>query len=312
MYEKMKSASGIQKYLLSFLIFFGLASPGFALEPEPHKWNHLPVGINFAGVGYAYSEADIFLDPTLLLEDVELELHTWAGKYIRTFELFARSARIDLTQAYQEGEWTGLLNGSPASTSRRGLSDTFVRLALNLYGTPPLKGKDFAVYRAENKDETIIGVALAVRLPTGNYKDDKLLNLGKNRFAFRPQLGFIHSWGRWTVEATGEVAFYTKNDDFYNGNTLEQEPLYIIHGHLIYSFNPGFWISASYGYDYGGEISINDVDKDDKKQDIGWVFSLAYPINRSSGIKVSYIETQSREDTGLDSRTLTASIAFLW
>ena len=308
----MKSASGIQKYLLSFLIFFGLASPGFALEPEPHKWNHLPVGINFAGVGYAYSEADIFLDPTLLLEDVELELHTWAGKYIRTFELFARSARIDLTQAYQEGEWTGLLNGSPASTSRRGLSDTFVRLALNLYGAPPLKGKDFAVYRAENKDETIIGVALAVRLPTGNYKDDKLLNLGKNRFAFRPQLGFIHSWGRWTVEATGEVAFYTKNDDFYNGNTLEQEPLYIIHGHLISSFNPGFWISASYGYDYGGEISINDVDKDDKKQDIGWVFSLAYPINRSSGIKVSYIETQSREDTGLDSRTLTASIAFLW
>jgi hypothetical protein len=103
----------------SRLIFLGLFArslmlPCLAMEFEPRQWSHLPVGTNFAGIGYAYTEADISFDPVLLLEDVKMELQTWAGKYIRTFELFEKSARIDLTQGYQQGDWTGLLNGSPA------------------------------------------------------------------------------------------------------------------------------------------------------------------------------------------------------
>ncbi len=302
-------------FLKLFLVFFFQivpVFPCFALESEPRKWNHLPVGVNFAGVGYAYTEADILLDPALLMDDVEMELHTWAGKYIRTFELFDRSARVDLTQAYQEGGWRGLLDGVHASTSRSGWSDTFLRFAVNLYGAPPLSGKEFAAYRAKMKVETIVGMALAVRLPSGDYMKDRLINLGNNRFAFRPNIGVIHTQGKWTVEATAEVAFFADNDEFYNGNTLEQEPLYIIHGHLIHTFRPGLWVGASVGYDYGGESSVNGVDKDDTKQNIGWAFSFAYPINRSSGIKVTYIGTCTQESTGFDSNTLTASLSFLW
>jgi len=40
---------------------------------------------NFGGLAYAYTKADIFFDPTLSLEDVEMKQDTWAGKYIRTF-----------------------------------------------------------------------------------------------------------------------------------------------------------------------------------------------------------------------------------
>ena len=305
-------------YNFSRLIFLGLIVkslliPCFALELEPRQWSHLPLGTNFAGVGYAYTKADISVDPVVLLEDVELELQTLAGKYIRTFELFDKSARIDLTQAYQKGEWTGLLNGSPASASRSGWSDTFLRLAVNLYGAPPLSGKEYVAYRsADKKAETIVGMALVLRLPTGEYMEDKLINLGQNRFAFRPQLGVNHTYGKWTAELTGEVAFYTENDDFFNGNTLEQDPLYIIHGHLIHTFRPGLWASASIGYDYGGGNSINGIDKDDKKQDFGWALSFAYPINRYSGINFKYVGTRTQESTGLDTDTLSASVSFLW
>ncbi len=308
----MHSSHNILRWFLVCLFCSGLALPAFALEPEPRKWNHLPLGINFAGVGYVYAEADIFADPALLLEDVEMELHTWAAKYIRTFELFDKSARFDLTQAYQEGSWTGLLNGVSASASRKGWSDTFVRLAVNLYGAPPLSGKEFAAYRSNLKSETIVGMALTVRLPTGKYMKDKLINLGQNRFVFRPQLGIIHTRGKWTTEVTGEVAFYTDNDEFFNGNTLEQKPLYIIHSHLIYTFSPGLWVGASVGYDYGGENSINGVDKDNTTQEIGWAFSFGYPINRHSGLKLAYIGTRTQESTGFDSDMLTASLSFLW
>ncbi len=302
----------ISRWSLLGLLTIGLALPCFAVEPEPRKWNHLPMGTNFAGVGYVYTEADIFVDPVILLEDVEMELQTWAGKYIRTFELFDKSARIDFTQAYQEGEWTGLLDGVPSTASRSGWSDTFLRFAVNLYGAPPLSGKEFTTYRSETNIETIVGMALTVRLPTGEYMKDKLINLGKNRFTFRPQLGVIHTRSKWTAEVTSEVAFYTENDEFFNGNTLEQEPLYIIHGHLIHKFRPGLWVGASIGYDYGGENSVNGIDRDDTKQNIAWAFSFAYPINRYSGINVKYIGTRTQESTGLDSETLAAGLSILW
>lgn len=286
--------------------------PCFALEPEPRQWSHLPVGSNFVGVAYAYTEADIFIDPALLLENVEMELDTWAGKYIRTFSLFDRSARIDVTQAYQKGKWTGKLDGVPASTSREGWSDTFVRVAMNLYGAPPLRGKAFAAYRSGVDVETLVGIGLAVRLPTGEYMEDRLINLGQNRFVFRPQLGITHTRGKWTTEATGEIAFYTDNDEFFNGNTLEQKPLYIVHSHLIRTFRPGLWAGVSLGYDFGGEKTINGVDKDDRQQNIAWKFTFAYPINRASGVKISYIGTRTEESTGFDSETLAASLSLAW
>lgn len=298
-------------------IFFGLFAkslllPCFATELEPRLWSHLPIGTNFAGVAYAYTDADISFDPVLSLEDVEMELQTWGAKYIRTFELFGKSTRIDLTQAYQEGKWTGLLDGVPASTSRSGLSDTFLRLSVNLYGAPPLSGKKFAAYRSEVDVDTIVGMGLVVRLPTGEYMEDRLINLGQNRFTFRPQLGISHVRGKWAAEVTGEVAFYTDNDDFFNGNKLEQEPTYIIHGHLIHTFRPGLWVSTSVGYDYGGESRINRIDKNDKKQDVAWALGFAYPIDRHSGFKATYIGTRKLESTGLDSDTLMASLTFSW
>lgn len=299
------------------LIFVGslvmsLMLPCFAMELTPRQWNHLPLGTNFAGFGYAYTEADISFDPVLKLYDVEMDLKTWAGKYIHTFELFDKSARIDLTQAYQQGDWTGLLDGVPASTSRDGWSDTFLRLAVNLYGAPPLSGKEFAAYRAGMDTETIVGMALAVRLPTGEYMDDKLINLGQNRFTFRPQLGITHTRGKWTAEVTGEVSFFTDNDEFYNGNTLQQEPVYFIHSHLVYSFRPGLWVGMGVGYDYGGENTVNGIDKDDRKETFAWGGSIAYPINRRSGLKVTYISTRKQESTGFDSDTLAAALSFAW
>lgn len=308
----MQKIFNVTSCSLFCFLAIGMVFPCFALDPEPRQWNHLPMGTNFAGVAYAYTEADIFSDPALLLEDVEMQLDTWAGKYIRTFDLFNKSSRIDITQAYQQGKWSGLLDGTPASISRNGWSDTLVRVAMNLYGAPPLRGKEFARYRSGVDVETIVGLALAVRLPTGEYKKDKLINLGNNRFTFRPQIGVAHVRGKWAVEATGQVAFFTDNDEFFNGNTLEQKPLYIVYGHLIRTFRPGLWASVSLGYDYGGERTLNGVDKDDTQRNIAWKLSFAYPINRMAGVKVSYVGTRTKESTGFDSDTLAASVSFAW
>jgi hypothetical protein len=308
----MKSFYQLTRFCLFGLFVKSLMLPCFALEFEPRRWAHLPMGTNFAGVGYAYTEADILVNPATRLENVEMKLYTVAGKYIRTFELFDKSARIDIGQAYQEGDWTGLVDGVQASASRKGLSDTLARFAINLYGAPPLSGKEYGAYRSNAGVETIVGMGLVMRFPTGDYKENKLINLGKNRFSFRPQFGATHTRGKWTAELTTDLAFFTENDDFFNGNTIEKDPLFVIRGNLIHTFRPGFWVGAGLGYDYGGENSVNGIDSDNRMQDIGWALSLAYPINRRSGISFKYIGTRTQESTGSDTDTISAGLSIAW
>ena len=293
-------------------LLFVCVSPCLAEELEPRRWAHLPINTNFFGSGYAYTEADIGFDPVLKVENGQVELHTWVGKYIRSFALLEKTARIGIMQAYQDGRWSGILDGTPKVARRNGLTDTVVRFAINLYGSPPLQGKEYAKYRAATKAETNIGVGLSVQLPTGDYMDDKLINLGSNRYTFRPQAGIVHTRGKWSVEATGIVALYTENDDFYNGKKLEQDPLYTIHSHLIYTFRPGVWASASGGYDYGGKSTVNGVEKDDRKQNLAWAAAFGFPLNRHLGVKVAYVATRTQESTGIDSDTLAAGFSVFW
>ena len=301
-------------YMWCLYVFLILRLPSLCLsqELEPRRWSHLPTGKNFLGGGYAYTEANILFDPVLRIENVEMEMHTWAIKYIRTFELFQKSARVDFTQGYQEGHWTGLVDGVPSSITRSGLADSVLRFAINLYGAPPLEGKEFAAYRAKTNVETIVGTALVVQLPTGDYMDDKLINLGTNRFTFRPQFGVVHNRGKWSLELTGAVWLYTDNNDFFNGNKLEQDPYYTIQTHLIYTFHPGFWTAASAGYGYGGKSTISGEEKNDLRENLAWALSFGFPITRQLGVKFIYLVTRSQESIGQDTDSIGAAFSIFW
>ena len=301
----------IRRFLF-ILLFLSFSCPAFAEELEPRRWSHLPIDTNFLGTAYAFTEADIGFDPVLKIEDGQVELRTWGAKYIRTFSLFDKSARVSFLQAYQEGRWSGLLDGAPKTVRRSGWTDTVLRFAINLYGAPPLQGKDYAAYRAAAKVETIVGAGLSVQLPTGDYMNDKLINLGTNRFTFRPQIGVMHTRGKWSTETTGMIALYMENDDFFNGNKLEQDPLYIIHSHLIYNFRPGIWAGASAGYNYGGRSTLNGTEKDDLKRNLAWALSFGFPLSRHLGVKAAYAGTRTQESTGVDSDTFVIGVSSFW
>lgn len=268
--------------------------------------------MNFFGGGFAHSEADISFDPVLRIENGQMDLHTWVAKYLRTFSLFNKSARIHLLQGYQEGRWTGLLNGVPTTVRRSGWADTRLGFAINLYGAPPLEGKEYAAYRAALDTETIVGAGLSLQLPTGDYMDDKLINLGTNRYTFRPRFGVVHTRGKWSAEVTGVIELYTDNRDFFNGKTLENAPLYVIHGHLIHTFRPGLWAGVSAGYDYGGRSTIDGVEKEDRRQNVGWSLSFGFPVSRHLGVKLAYIGTRTQEETGIDSDSCVVGVSAFW
>ena len=299
---------------LIVVCFWAVSQPPIcsAQQLEPRRWSHLPVDVSFASTAYAYTDADISFDPVLRIENATMEMHSFPVKYIRTFELAGKSARIDWTQAYQHACWSGLLNGASASTAREGWSDMVFRLAVDLVGAPPLKGKEFVKYRATTDSETIVGVGLAVELPTGHYLEDKLLNLGSNRFTFRPQFGVVHNRGKLAMEVTAASWIYTDNHDFFDGSLREEAPLFTVQGHLDYTFRPGLWVGAGVGYGQGGESTLNGINKNDERKILAWVLNFGYPLTKKWGVKLSYVGKRTQTAIGANSDTLVASTTVLW
>lgn len=294
-----------------FMILW-LSHPVAAQDLEIRRWNHLPADKNFITANYGRTEGDISLDPALRIENAKVELDTWLLGYIRTFELLDRTARVEVRQAWQSGTWSGLLDGTQTSVSREGLSDTFVRFAVNLVGAPPLDGKAYAEYRAATKVETIVGAALGVNLPTGDYLKDKLINLGSNRFTFRPQIGVHQQYYNWSFEATGTASVYTENSSFFNGNELDQAPYYAVDASIDYSFSSGIWASLSAAVGVGGLSTVNGVEKADRREDFGWSVSAGFPIAPSLGFKATYLEADHWARVGIASQTVSVGLVGSW
>jgi len=283
------------------LVFLSFTVPGFAQDIEPRRWTPLPIGMNVLGAAVIHTDGDIAFDPVLELEDVTVDAGTAIVSFLHSFELLGQSARFDVQLPYKDARWEGLLAGEPDSAERKGLGDPRLRLSVNLLGAPALKGKEFQAYRASHPINTVVGAALAITLPLGDYKQEELLNLGGNRYIFRPQLGFVHTRGHWSYELTGSVFLYTDNDDFFGNNKREQDPLYALQTHLIYTSPQRWWVSLGAAHDRGGESSINGDKKDDERRDLLYGISAGLPIGSRSSAKLAYVASRSDEDVGKDS-----------
>jgi hypothetical protein len=285
-----------------------LARIAVAQELEPRRWAHLPVGVNFVGAGYAYNDADIFFNPALQLEDVTSEVHTALVSYVRVLDVFGKTGRFDVLLPYSIGRWEGLLEGQPASTRRSGFKDPKFRFAVNLLGSPAQSRVEFGQFKAG----TIVGAALEVTVPVGNYREDRLINLGGNRWSFRPQIGVVHNWNKWAAEITASAWFYTDNDEFSIDQRWEKDPLFAVQSHLIYTFHPGLWASLSGAYGGGARSTIDGVEIQDKTEKFLWAASFGFPINARQGFKIVYMRGDTKVNTGNDYDRFILAYSMMW
>lgn len=287
-----------------------LASPlAGAQEIEPRRWSQMPSGVNFVGVGVAYTFGDIFLDPLLGIEDGEFELGIVALSYIRSFGIAGRSARVDVLLPWATGRWEGHRGENLISTRRDGLFDPRFRLSVLLYGGPEQTAREFA---ATPQSNTVVGAAVALKLPLGDYFPDKLINLGANRWVLTPQLGVTHVRGEWTWELSGSVSIHGDNDEFLVDSELATDPLFALQGHVVYTFRPGLWASLSTAYGIGGD---NHIDGGERASDVGnWLVSVSagVPLSRTQGLKLSWVRGTTQRNTGADYDSLLLSWALMY
>jgi hypothetical protein len=137
---------------------------------------------------------------------------------------------------------------------------------------------------------------MTVSAPLGQYDSSKLLNLGNNRWSFKPELGISKAVGPWTFELAPSVTIFTDNTNFFGGNNFVQAPFYAVQGHILYTFQSGAWFALDGVYFSGGRTSLNGVKSDNEQRNTRAGFTVALPIDRQNSLKLS-------ASTGITSRT---------
>lgn len=274
------------------------ASHVHAGEIEPRAYGNTPVGVNFLVVGYAHSEGGLATVASSPLKDTSLQMNTAVLAYVRTIDLWGKPGKVDVIVPYSDLSGHAMVGGAYKERTVSGFHDPLLRLSVNFCGAPVLTVKDFSTYR----QDLLIGASLQVAAPLGQYDGDKLVNLGNNRWFFKPDLGVSKSWGDVTLEISSGLIIFTDNNRYYGGTTLHQDPVSTSQLHVIYTIGNGIWASVSGNYDYGGRTRINGVRNADLQGNSRVGVTFAMPVNRNHSIKLyanNGVDTRSGKDYDL-------------
>jgi hypothetical protein len=281
--------------------------PVSAQDLQPRAFSPAPVGLNTVLLGYGLSSGNIFFDQALLIEDATADINGITPAYVRTFGVFGKLARASAVAPYVYGTWEGTLDGVPASVTREGFGDPRVQLSVNFIGSPAVALKDFRTYR----EGTIVGASLVTVVPVGQYYGGKLINIGSDRWAFQPRLGFSSRINRLTLEVMTDVWLFTEIPDALGGAKISQAPIWSLQGNVIYAFRRGLWAGLSGGLATGGETTVNGVAKDNAQTNSRIAATLAMPINKRLSLRFFYINSV-KTALGGDFNFYNFSLQYTW
>jgi hypothetical protein len=291
-YQQVIGRSGALAAVIALLF---MAAPTHAGEIEPRSYVNTPIGINFLLAGYVYSDGGLSTSGSSPIKDAQLQMNTFILAYARSLDIWGKSAKFDFILPYSQLSGTAMVAGQPREREVSGLNDPRFRFSVNFYGAPALSVQEFSKY----KQDLIIGASVQISAPLGQYDRNKLVNLGNNRWFVKPDLGISKAWGPLTLELSTGVFFYSKNDDYFGGKTLGQDPVSSTQIHITYNLGRGIWAALSGTYDYGGRTTIDGVQNDDLQNNSRIGATLALSVNRNNSIKL-YTSTGLQTTAGSD------------
>jgi hypothetical protein len=304
----MRTRSIAVSWLRSTL--FGLvaiASRVGAQELEPRAFSPNPTGVNYVVLAYSRSSGGVLFDPSVPVTGVDAQFSATLVGYGHTFGIFGHSASATLVAPYAWGDASGEVGETRGSVSRSGVADASLQVSVNLRGGPALSPAEFS----KRAPETTVGASLLVTMPTGQYDPSKLINIGTNRWGFRPQIGVSHPIGAWFLECFAGVWLFADNSDYLNGAHLSQAPITSLQLHASYTFKPRLWLAVDATGYRGGQTTVDGVDKANLQANSRIGVTLSLPVGRSQSVKLAYSDGATTR-IGASFRTVSVAWQFSW
>jgi hypothetical protein len=296
--ERLRNA-----WLLPVAFVLAIPYSAIAQDLEPRAYSPSPIGTTFIVVSATRSAGGIFTDTSTPITDVDATVGILGLAMGHTFGLAGKQVLALGVVPVIWGEASGSIGEDRRTASRRGLGDTRVKLSTILAGSPAMRPAEFA--KAPRRP--ILGVSLTLGAPTGQYDATKLVNLGSNRWAFKPEIGLSYPAGRWTLDAYAGIWFFTDNDEYYPGSSSRhQDAIKALQGHVSYTLGRRAWIAVNGTWYSGGQSRVDNVGKEDLQRNSRLGATLAVPIGTRQSLKIAY-SAGATTRVGADFRTLTVA-----
>ncbi|MFJ4154972.1 transporter [Pseudomonas sp. NPDC089752] len=291
------------------LLGISIAASITAQADNARDWQNLPTDLNMIFGYYNLIDTNTPIDTSLPIDGLSLNADLYILRYAKSFGIDGRNSAIQVIQPYADVSASfddaRFFNGTKHNG---GLGDVQLVFVHNLFGGPALTQEEFATWQPE----TFLTGALWVTAPTGDYDKKRIINIGANRWVFKPELAFGTPIGPTWLEINTYVSLYGDNDDYLGDNKLEQKPLYAVEGHYSYSFNRALWASIDATYNKGGETRINGVNQDNQQENTLLGASLGFMLSPQFGGLIAYSDTVSERTGSPDVNTWTLRLQYVW
>ena len=265
------------------LLLTGL--PLSAQDLVPRAYLITPLGAHAVTLSYSWNDGEITFDPSVPVDNARGRFHTSVLSYYHSYNLLGRSSNIVVSVPYATGRFEGDVNGVRASSLPSGMADARLRISVNLRGGPAMRLGEFRAWH----ERQLIGISVTVVAPVGQHDPRRALNIGTNRWGFKPELGVTRRFGRWVAEGYGATWLYTPNSKFYpSASKRTQRPIAAVEGHLGYYVKRGLWASFDSNFWAGGRSTVDGSDKNDAQRESRLGFTVSAPVTRGQSLKFSY------------------------
>jgi hypothetical protein len=249
---------------------------------NPRTYDNTPVGVNQLELDYAYARANASIDTSLIVAGAKFDLNQGTINYTRDFSFVHRLAWVEVSVPL--AGLGGSVTGTDLHASITGAGDSSYEFTTLLKGGPAFSVEQFASY----KPTTTVGVSLTITAPTGLYNADKLLNLGSDRWSFKPEIAVSHPFGpeqKWEFDTYAYAYFYTDNTSYHGVEVLRQQALPGLEAHISYSFTSRLWASLDTNYSSRGVTVANGMNQNNTQQN----FILGSEVNVSPNFRNSLV-----------------------
>jgi hypothetical protein len=253
----------------------------YAQFTEAHNYDNTPIGVNQFELAYAYAHANAAIDTSLIVPGANFNLNQGSISYTRYLGFVHRLIWFEASVPL--AGLGGSVSGTIIQGSTTGVGDSSYTLAMLLKGGPALSVEQFADY----KPTTTVGISFMVSAPTGQYNPNKLLNLGSDRWSFKPEIALSHAFGpeqKWQVDAYANAYFFTDNTSYHGIEILRQEPLPGIEGHISYFLINNLWVSLDTRYSFRGSTLVNSENQNNSQQNFILGSEVNVSLNRQSSL----------------------------
>lgn len=293
---------------LIILFAYLLCGSNFSEAQIARSYLNAPQG-NLFMYSYAGSRSNTGGVDNLPVPLTETRLQTQSLIYSRILDIGGRCGGLGFAIPVQD-----LLSYNPQysliTARESGIGDPSLTFEMNLFGAPALKREEFADWIPGD----YAGLHFMFGLPFGEYDPNRAVNLGANRFTFRPlfNYSFTPDEGQSWLDFYASTFFYSENDKYLNSKTLTQRPLGNLELHYSRFLYDKLWAGAGVIGMFGGKVLVDDQVQS-ASQEIGrYALSAGSPMFKGSTAIFGFNNTFAHSDGAAAATTFFIQLIYLY